>query len=54
MLNCSDNVYVALDNTDFVNTDTDCLGSIGNEPDDCCDDTFTDGFYKLVMGIKED
>lgn len=54
MLNCSDSVYVALDNTDFVNTDTDCLGSIGDEPDDFCDDTFTDDFYKLVMGIKED
>lgn len=54
MLNNDDIIYNVLDNTDFVNTDTNCLGSIGDEPDDCCDDTITDDDYKMAIGIKED
>lgn len=54
MLNYNDSVYVALDNIGFASTDTNCLGSIGDKPDDCCDDTITDDDYKMVMGIKED
>lgn len=54
MLNNDDIIYNVLDNTDFVDTDTNCLGSIGDEPDDCCDDTITDDDYKMAIGIKED
>lgn len=54
MLNNDDTIYNVLDNTDFVNTDTNCLGSIGDEPDACFDDTIADDDYKIIMGIKED
>lgn len=47
-------MYNPLCNQYFVNTNTDCLGSIGDEPDDFCDDTITDDDYKMAIGIKED
>lgn len=53
MLNNDDTIYNVLDNTDFVSTCTNCLGSVGDEPDDGYDDTIADDDYKMIMGIKE-